>query len=204
MSSTFQVFDSYSAYLNHHGLIPFIEEKNRGFGYYVLCGLRCQCILVMAAGVTYLVIGISDGIDEFLHGAAHGASFEATPFLLSGGLAVSLIAWLFYRLFGWLLRALQGPPARLVDLSYYGLRVSSQYGVQPVHGPALDAHGRVLLPWTDWLDILECRPHREGLLVEVRGLSEGIVLSLPRWQAENAAELATTLHRLARHRAKTA
>lgn len=199
MSDPTATFETYAPLLNHHGLVPFAELIDRGFVHDALCWLRRRCAWFMAGCALYACVGVCMRGVDLLHGSEAERSPEGTVFLW-GGLLVGVVAYLLRELFGSMLRRRRGPPPRLVDVSYFGIRVATRHGAQPIHAPVLDAHGRVLLPWTNWLDVLECRPDNDGLVVEVRGVLGPVVLALPRRQAEDVAALATVLHRLARRR----
>ncbi|MDO9018920.1 MAG: hypothetical protein Q8S73_25060 [Deltaproteobacteria bacterium] len=186
--------DAHPALLDPQGVVPFLERTPIDAAHVVLSLLRFKCIGAM------ILFGIN----------AVSAVFFAIRYRADGGLAMagvsaavlapfSLGAWLAYRLFGWMQRRRAPPPARLLELSRFGLRVSDQLCPTAPDGPFVDPHGRALLPWTPWRDVARCEARGASLAFALHTPSGGFDLSMTPSGARDAAALAAALWAEAHH-----
>ena len=148
MSSIVQSPLSQHGALAQHGAVTFLEHTPLGVAHLLLTLLRYKCALVMVSAFT--MVGASLYM-EWTERAERSDSM-----MLAFGLVCAVLglgAWGAYAIFGWLRRRFQGPPARVLELSRFGLRVSAQCDPTEVGSPLTDPFGRALIPWTAWSDV---------------------------------------------------
>lgn len=148
MTPTSSPLSPYFAALDLHGVVTLLEHTPVGAGHILLTLLRFKCVSVMLASgfcfVSWLRVSWELREDG---GAQVFAPFAVLVTVLG------LCAWAVFALAGWLRRRWQPPPARVLELARYGLRVSEQGRPTLPDAPLIDAHGRTLLPWTPWRDV---------------------------------------------------
>jgi hypothetical protein len=79
------------------------------------------------------------------------------------------------------------------------VRVSTQTEPATDDGPRLDPHGRHLLPWTSWHDVLTCDVADSTLTLVLRSAPGRVDLALTAAGARDAIALAAALWAEARH-----
>ena len=140
--------DLHGAALNQHGAVTFLEHTPVGVAHLLLTLLRYKCVLAMVTSIPMVVGSLSMWWIERADSSA--------LMMLAFGLVAAVFglgAWAAYAIFGWLRRRFQHPPARVLELSRFGLRVSAQCDPTTVGGPLTDPFGRALIPWTAWSDV---------------------------------------------------
>lgn len=148
MTPTPSPLSPYFAALDLHGAVTLLEHTPLGAGHFLLTLLRFQCASVMLASGFGFIACLRASWEIRDDG---GASVFAPIIVVT--LVLGLGAWAAYALFGWLRRRGQPPPARVLEIARYGLRVSEQGKPTVPDAPLIDAHGRTLLPWTPWRDV---------------------------------------------------
>jgi hypothetical protein len=138
----------YFAALDLHGAVTLLEHTPLRARHILLTLLRFKCASVMLASG----FGFASCLRASWEVRDDGGALVFAP-LTVFTLALGLGAWVAYILFGWLRRRGQPPPARVLELARYGLRVSEQGKPALADSPLIDAHGRTLLPWTAWRDV---------------------------------------------------
>lgn len=148
MTATPSPLSPYFATLDMHGVVTLLEHTPVGAGHILLTLLRFKCASVMLGSAFAFVACLRASWEIRDDGGA-----EVFAPLLVITLILGLGAWAAYALFGWLRRRWQPPPARVLELARYGLRVSEQARPTVPDAPLIDSHGRTLLPWTPWRDV---------------------------------------------------
>ena len=140
--------DLHGAALAQHGAVIFLEHTPANLGHLLLTLLRFKCAVAMVSSFTMVVAS--------LYMAWMARAEPSDSMMLAFGLVSAVFglgAWAAYAIFGWLRRRFQNPPARVLELSRFGLRVSAQCDPTTIGGPLTDPFGRALVPWTAWSDV---------------------------------------------------
>jgi|GEM_PF-3317363 len=174
--------------LDPQGVAPFLEHTPTSATYVVLTLLRFSCakamVLLGLNAATLAVLAIRYCAEDSL----------ATLGLFAAIMALfALVAWVGYRVFGRMQRRRVPPPARLLELSRFGLRVSDQRCPTAPQGPFVDPHGRPLLPWTPWRDVARCEARGASLAFALHTPPGRLDLSMTPSGARDASALAAAL-----------
>jgi hypothetical protein len=180
--------DAHPTLLDPQGVAPFLEHTPTSATHVVLTLLRFSCAKAMVLfglnAATLAVLAIRYRAED---GLAMLGLFAAIMALFA------LVAWVGYRVFGRMQRRRVPPPARLLELSRFGLRVSDQRCPTAPQGPFVDPHGRPLLPWTPWRDVARCEARGASLAFALHTPPGRLDLSMTPSGARDASALAAAL-----------
>lgn len=180
--------DAHPTLLDPQGVAPFLEHTPTSATHVVLTLLRFSCAKAM------VLFGLNAAPLAVLAIRYRAEDSLATLALFAAIMALfALVAWVGYRVFGRMQRRRVPPPARLLELSRFGLRVSDQRCPTAPQGPFVDPHGRPLLPWTPWRDVARCEARGASLAFALHTPPGRLDLSMTPSGARDASALAAAL-----------